>query len=34
MAADFRVNPVWADCRWDQCPEGLRKMESLRKGAE
>jgi hypothetical protein len=34
MAADFRVNPVGADRRWHQRPDGLRKMESLWKGAE
>jgi len=34
VAADFTVRPVRADCRWDQRPDGLRKMESLWKGAE
>ena len=34
VAADLAVNPIRADCRWDQPPDGLRKMESIRKGAK
>jgi hypothetical protein len=34
VAADLTVNPARGDGRWDQHPDGLRKMESLRKGAE